>query len=64
MASVICTLAWIAALLAIPFLIIWRATESRDQRICRLHRQGLSQRAISAKLQISRYQVGKTLRTA
>jgi len=36
-------------------------TQSRSQRIRRLHRGGLSQRSIASRLSVSRYQVQKAL---
>jgi hypothetical protein len=55
----------LATLLLLPLLLLWGillwASESRQQRIQRWHRSGLSQRAIAAKLAISRYAVGKAL---
>ena len=36
-------------------------TQSRSQRIRRLHRGGLSQRSIASRLGVSRYQVQKAL---
>lgn len=59
--NIICIAAWIAALLTIPFLLLYLATESQEQRIRRFHRQGLSQRAISRQLGVSRYRVKQAL---
>jgi len=43
-------------LLLLVGVILW-ATESREQRIQRWHRSGQSQRAIAARLGVTRYQV-------
>ena len=59
--STTCLLAWVAVLLTLPFLLLLWATESQEQRIYRLHRQGQSQRAIAAHLGITRYAVRKAL---
>ena len=59
--STTCLLAWVAVLLTLPFLLLLWATESQEQRIHRLHRQGCSQRTIAAQLGITRYAVRKAL---
>jgi hypothetical protein len=59
--SIACTLAWIAALLVLPLLILDWATMSRTQRIRRLRDMGLSQQRIAQQLGCSRYQVRKAL---
>lgn len=56
-----CLLAWAAALLLLPIIILLWATESREQRIRRWHRQGQSQRTIADRLGVTRYQVRKAL---
>ena len=43
-------------LLLLIGVVLW-ATESRQQRIRRWHRSGQSQRAIAARLGVTRYQV-------
>jgi DNA-binding NarL/FixJ family response regulator len=55
--SISCALLWAAALLALPFLALLWVTESREQRIRRWHRHGMSQRAIAQRLGVSRYRV-------
>jgi DNA-binding GntR family transcriptional regulator len=59
--NIICIAAWIAALLTIPFLLLYLATESREQRIRRWHGRGMSQRAIAERLGVSRYRVRQAL---
>lgn len=56
-----CLLAWAAILLTLPVLLLLWLTESPEQRIHRLHRQGVSQRAIAAQLGMSRYRVRRAL---
>lgn len=62
------TLATLFAFLFLPLLVLWGVllwlSESREQRICRLHRSGLSQRAVAAKLGVTRYAVTKALAAA
>ena len=55
--TITCVAAWIAALLTIPFLLIYLATESQEQRIRRWHRGGESQRQIAVRLLVSHYRV-------
>lgn len=56
-----CLLAWAAALLLLPLIVLLWATESRPQRIRRYARRGLSQRAIARELGCSRYAVQSAL---
>jgi len=56
-----CLFVWAAVLLTLPLIVLLWATESREQRIRRWHRRGQSQRAIAARLGVSRYQVRKAL---
>lgn len=56
-----CFLAWAAALLLLPVVVLLWATESRPQRIRRYARRGLSQRAIARELGCSRYAVQSAL---
>lgn len=48
-----CTLAWIAALLTLPILILLWASESKQQRARRWRRTGSSYRSIAERLGIS-----------
>lgn len=59
--TITCLLAWAAALLLLPVLILAWATESRPQRIRRWRRQGLTQQAIADRLGISRTTVRRLL---
>jgi DNA invertase Pin-like site-specific DNA recombinase len=59
--TVTCLLAWVAIVLTLPFIGLCWATESTDQRVRRLRRQGTSQRAIAERLGISVYRVRKAL---
>lgn len=56
-----CLLAWAAALLLLPLIVILWLTESTQQRIRRLRSYGLSQAAIADHLGVTRYQVRKAL---
>lgn len=58
----ITTLLWVLLLpLAIALGVILWASETKPQRIHRLHRNGWSQQRIADYLQISRYAVRKAL---
>lgn len=56
-----CLLAWAAALLLFPVILLLWATESRRQRIHRLRSYGWSQQRIADHLRISRYAVRQAL---
>lgn len=57
-----CTMAWVAALLLLPVLILLWATESAEQRARRLRRSyGWSQQRIADHMNISRYAVRRAL---
>lgn len=61
----ITTLLWV---LLVPLMIaggviLW-LSESRSQRVHRLHRSGWSQQRIADHLRVSRYQVRRTLSAA
>jgi ribosomal protein S14 len=59
------TLAFIAALLILPVIILLWATESKDQRTTRQVRacmkKGYSQRQTAAELGLTRYRVRKAI---
>jgi DNA invertase Pin-like site-specific DNA recombinase len=57
------TLAWVAVILLFPLILLLWASESKQQRIRRLHTAGLSQTKIASRLNISRYAVRKALIT-
>jgi len=59
--TVTCLWAWVAIVLTLPLIALLWATESTEQRIHRLRRQGASQRAIAKRLGISVYRVRKAL---
>ena len=48
-----CTLAWIAALLTLPILLLLWASESKQQRARRWRRTGSTYRSISERLGVS-----------
>lgn len=51
------TLAFIAAILLLPLIILLWATESTSQRVKRLRSRGWSQQRIADHMRISRYRV-------
>lgn len=55
------TLAWVAVILLLPFLLLLRATESQAQTVRRLRSQGWTQQRIADRLQITRYRVRQAL---
>ena len=55
------TLAFIAALLLMPIIVLLWATESTGQRAKRLRSRGWSQRRIAEHMRISRYRVRQAL---
>ena len=50
MTTISCTAAILLAVLTIPLLLIWRASESNQQRASRLRRQGWSWNRIADRL--------------
>jgi hypothetical protein len=56
-----CFLAWCAALLLLPLIVLLWATESPSARARRWRDAGMSQRAIAARMGVSRYRVGQLL---
>ena len=56
-----CLWAWVAIVLTLPLIALLWATESTEQTVRRLRRQGASQRAIANQLGISTYRVRKAL---
>ena len=59
--SVTCLAAWAVALLLLPVLILFWATESRQQRARRWRRDGWTQQAIATRLGVSRTTVRRLL---
>jgi DNA-binding transcriptional regulator LsrR (DeoR family) len=55
------TLAWVAVLLLFPLILLLWASESRQQRVCRLRHQGWTQQRIADHLSISRSTVRRLL---
>lgn len=56
--SIACALLWA---LIIPLALILWLSESREQRIRRWHREGMSQQRIATKLGTTRWQVRRAL---
>ena len=61
MTTLTCLAATLLALLTIPLLILYLATESRPQRARRWRRAGLTQQAIADRLGVSRTTVRRML---
>jgi len=59
--SLTCLAAWAVALLLLPLLILFWATESREQRARRWRRDGWTQQAIADRLGVSRTTVRRLL---
>jgi len=56
------TIAWVAAILTFPIILLLWATESPIQRARRLRQQGWTQQRIADHLNISRSKVQRMLR--
>lgn len=61
MTTVTCLLATLLAILTIPLLVIYLATESRPQRARRWRRAGMTQSRIAERLGCSRTTVRRML---
>ena len=59
--SVTCLAAWVAVLILLPLVILFWATESRQQRARRWRQAGLTQQAIADRLGCSRSTVRRLL---
>lgn len=56
--TILCALLWA---LIIPLALVLWLSESREQRMRRWHREGMSQRAIAERIGTTRWQVRKAL---
>lgn len=56
--TILCALLWA---FIIPLALVLWLSESREQRMRRWHREGMSQRAIAQRLGTTRHQVRKAL---
>jgi len=61
MTTIACALFWALTPLIVILTVLAWATESQPERIRRWHREGQSQRAIAARLGISRHRVSAAL---
>jgi hypothetical protein len=61
MTTILCILFWIFIPVVIICVVLGRLTETRQQQIRRMRREGLSQQAIATALGISRYRVRQAL---
>jgi DNA invertase Pin-like site-specific DNA recombinase len=59
--SVTCLAAWVAVLILLPILVLFWASESRQQRARRWRQAGLTQQAIADRLGCSRSTVRRLL---
>jgi AraC-like DNA-binding protein len=59
--SLACVFVWIVALITLPFLILWWASESRPQTARRLRGYGWTQQRIADRLGCSRSTVRRML---
>jgi hypothetical protein len=59
--SITCIAAWALALVLLPLVVLFWATESRQQRARRWRRDGLTQQAIADRLGCSRTTVRRML---
>jgi DNA-binding NarL/FixJ family response regulator len=57
MTTLLAALLWVLFPLLLVIVFLERLTESRQQQIRRLYRQGCSQRVIAERLGITRYRV-------
>lgn len=55
---------WIVVLISIPFLLVYRISETQHQKVRRLRNRGWTQKQISVHLGITTYRVRKYLVTA
>ena len=60
----LCAVAWVLAIALIPFLVIYRITETEQQKISRLRAAGWTLKRIAERLGVSIYQVRKSLAAA
>ena len=59
----LCFVVWIVVIAFVPLLIIYRITESQQQKVNRLRRSGWTQKRIAERLGITTYRVRKQLST-
>jgi hypothetical protein len=59
--SVTCLAAWVAVLILLPILVLFWASESRQQRARRWRQDGLTQQVIADRLGCSRSTVRRLL---
>jgi uncharacterized protein YerC len=53
MTNLICPLAWVAVLITLPLVLLFKSTESKAFRVRRLRRQGLTWKSIASQLGVS-----------
>ena len=60
----LCVVVWVLVLALIPFILIYRITETEQQKTKRLLNSGWTQKQIASRLGITVYIVRKNLATA
>ena len=60
----LCIVVWVLVLALIPFLVIYRITETEQQKTKRLRNSGWTQKQIASRLGITIYKVRKNLAMA
>ena len=60
----LCVVVWVLVLALIPFIVIYRITETEQQKTKRLRNSGWTQKQIASRLGITVYRVRKNLATA
>ena len=62
--NALCVVAWVLVLALIPFLVIYRITETEQQKTTRLRNSGWTQKQSASRLGTTVYKVRKNLATA
>ena len=60
----LCVVVWVLVLALIPILVIYRLTETEQQKTKRLRNSGWTQKQIASRLGITLYKVRKNLAMA
>ena len=60
----LCAVVWVLVLALIPFIVIYRITETEQQKTKRLRNSGWTQKQIASRLGLTIYKVRKNLAMA
>ena len=60
----LCVVVWVLVLALIPFIVIYRITETEQQKTIRLRKSGWTQKQIASRLGTTVYKVRKNLATS